>query len=382
MPGKRPAAKASSPVPVEGAKELRSAAAAIRLKYGEKRTREIREKIIVSTGSMYLDWALRVGGLQNGRVYEFFGPPGAGKSSCAITVMAEHQKRFPFRGVAYVDMEDTFDYERAQEMGLGCSEEDEEAGRWLHLYPEHSEHVSDMAKDAIRSGAYSCVVIDSIGAMESDRTQQKKAEEAADAMGRNAKIITQMSKILATTARLTNCTVILVNQPRAAVGSQVPVDISSGPRFVQHTTTAKLQFQPLGGAEHTHALRLAGELDDLDIAIETRIRIPRLKNGLPGRVVSAFLNRVGTPEFGPPGWDLPSEALDLGTKLKIIKLGGAWYTMPNEVRLNGKAAALAYLREHPEAVQMIREAILFEKPTELLDDEYEIDTEGAEADAG
>lgn len=382
MPGKRPAARAGSPVAVEGAKELRGAAAAIRLKYGERRTREIREKIVVSTGSIYLDWGLRIGGLQNGRVYEFFGPPGAGKSSAAISCMAEHQRRFPFRGVAYIDMEDTFDYERAGDMGLECSEEDEESGRWMHTYPEHSEHVSDMSRDLIKSGAYSCVVVDSIGAMESDRTLQKKAEDAADAMGRNAKIITQMSKALATMARLTKCTVILVNQPRAAVGSQVPVDISSGPRFVQHTTTAKLQFQPLGGAEHVHALRLAGELDDLDIGIETRIRIPRLKNGLPGRVVSTFLNRVATPEFGPPGWDLPNEALDLGTKLKIVKLGGAWYTMPNEERVNGKAAALAYLRENPAVVTMIRDAILFDKPTEFIEDEYETETEGAEADAG
>jgi recombination protein RecA len=382
LPGKKPAARASSPVPVDGAKALSAAAAGIRAKYGEKRTREIREKIIVSTGSMYLDWGLRVGGLQNGRVYEFFGPPGAGKSTCAITCMTEHLKRFPGRGVAYIDMEDTFDEERATAMGLDCSVEAEDAGRWMHTYPEHSEHVSDMARDIIKTGAFSCVVVDSLGAMESDRTNQKKAEDAADAMGRNAKIITQMSKALATMARLTRCTVILVNQPRAPVGSQVPVDISSGPRFVQHTTTAKLQFQPLGGAEHIHALRLAGELDDLDVSIETRIRIPRLKNGLPGRVVSTFLNRVATPEFGPPGWDVPSEALDLGTRLKIIKLGGAWYTMPNEARLNGKAAALAYLRENPSVVAMIRDAILFEKPAELFDDEYENEAEGAEANAG
>jgi recombination protein RecA len=355
-----------------GSRQLAASAAKLRLKYGQERTREPRSHIVVSSGSIALDWALRVGGYEQGSLYEITGPPGAGKSTAAIATMIEHLSAFPDRGVAYIDLERTFDEARATAMGLDCSLEAEDAGRWMHMLADSSEHVSDMARDLIVTGLFSLVVVDSVGAMESDKTLGKTAEKAADAVGRNAKIITQMNKALVFLAAKHKCTVILVNQPRAAVGSMSPVDVSAGPKHMQHATTGKLEMRALGTAENVRELRLPGETDDLQVSIKTRIRVPRLKNGLPGRVAEVFLNRVGTPEFGPPGFDLPDEAMSLGTRLKVIKLGGTYYTMPDGQRVNGKAAALAYLREHPDVVQMVRKAILFDAPTDP-DDEGEAD---------
>lgn len=352
-----------------GAKNLSAAALKLREKYGRERTTQRREHVIVPTGSLALDWALRVGGFELGKVYEIMGAKDAGKSTLGISAMVQHQLMFPGRGVAYVDMEDTFDEDRAAAMGLACSEDDEEAGRWFHAYAEHSEHVSDMSRDLMVGGFYSVIVVDSIGAMESDRTLGKKAEDAADQVGRNAKIITQMNKALATLARINRCTVLLVNQPRAAVGSMVPGDVSAGPKHMQHVTTSKLEMRALGGADDVRLLRLPGELEDLKVSIKTRINIPRLKNGLPGRVAEVYVNRVGTDQYGPPGFDVADEALSLGTRLKVIKLGGSFYTFPDEKRFNGKAAALAYLREDPAVVKMIRDAVLFDKPTEYIDEE-------------
>jgi recombination protein RecA len=369
----RPARKAAgvSTGVASGSRDLAGAAAKIREKYGKERTRQVREHVIVPTGSFALDWALRVGGFELGRIYEIFGAPGAGKSSLAISSMIQHARMFPGRGVAYVDMENTFDEDRAAEMGLDCSEEAEDDGRWFHAYPEHSEHVSDMTRDLIVGGFYSVIVVDSIGAMESDRVLGKSAADAADAMGRNAKIITQMNKALGTLARLNQCTVLLVNQPRAPVGSMIPMDVSAGPKHMQHVTTSKLDMKALGGEENTRSLRLPGETDDLKVSIKTRINIPRLKNGLPGRVAEVYLNRVGTDQFGPPGFDVADEALSLGTSLKVIRLGGSYYTMPDEKRLNGKGAALAYLRENPGLVRMIRDSVLFDKPTDCTEDDQE-----------
>lgn len=358
-----------------GSRQLAAAALKIRGKYGQERTRQIRTHVITSTGSVALDWAMRVGGYEQGHIYEILGPPGAGKSTAAVATMIEHLRAFPDRGVAYLDLEHTFDEDRASAMGLDCSEEAEESGRWMHLYPESSEHVSDMARDLVVTGLYSLIVVDSVGAMESDKTLGKTAEKAADAVGRNAKVITMMNKALASLARIHKCTVILVNQPRAAVGSMSPVDVSAGPKHMQHATTGKLEMRALGGADNVRELKLPGELEPLQVSIKTRIRVPRLKNGLPGRVAEVYVNRVSTPEFGPPGFDLADEALSLGTRLKIVKVGGSYYTMPDEKRLNGRTAALAYLRENPAVVQMIRKAILFDTPTEYIDD-----TEG-EADA-
>jgi len=284
---------------------------------------------------------------------------------------------FPERGVAYVDMEDTFDEDRAAEMGLDCSLEAEDAGRWFHAYPEHSEHVSDMTRDLIDTGMYSVVVVDSIGAMESDKTLGQTAEKAADAVARNAKIITMMTKALSTKARLKQCTVILVNQPRAAVGSAMPMDVSAGPKLLQHATTSKLEMRALGGAEHTRLLRLPGEIEDLVVSNHVAVKVPRLKTGLPGRVTEMYLNRIGTPQYGPPGFDVPDEALSLGVKLKIIRVGGSYYTLPDDSRHNGRNAALSHLRASPDAVKLIRDKILFDDPRDIIDEL----TEEGEADA-
>lgn len=373
MPGARKASAGVNTGVAAGARNLSAAAAAIRKKYGAQRTTQVREHVIVPTGSLALDWALRVGGFEQGKVYEIYGAKDAGKTTLMISSMTQHQLMFPDRGVAYLSMEDTFDEDRAAAMGLMCSEEDEEAGRWMITYPEHSEHVSDMARDLIVGGFFSVVVVDSIGAMESDRTLGKKAEDAADQVGRNAKIITQMNKALATLARVHKCAVLLVNQPRANPGSPSPADVSAGPKHMQHVTVSKLEMKGLGGADDVRLLRLPGEVEDLKVSIKTRINIPRLKNGLPGRVAEVYLNRVGTDQFGPPGFDVADEALSLGTKLKVIGLGGSYYTLPDGERVNGKAAALAYLRENPAVVKMVRDSILFDKPTDVLDDE----TEGA-----
>lgn len=375
MPPKAKSAGVNTGV-AAGSRNLAAAALKVREKYGRQRTTQVREHVIVSTGSFALDWALRVGGFEQGKVYEIYGAKDAGKSTLAISSMIQHQLMFPDRGVAYLSMEDTFDENRAAAMGLACSEEDEDSGRWMITYPEHSEHVSDMARDLIVGGFYSVVVVDSIGAMESDRTLGKKAEDAADQVGRNAKIITQMNKALATLARLNRCTVLLVNQPRANPGSPVPIDVSAGPKHMQHVTVSKLEMVALGGTDNVRLLRLPGEVDDLKVSIKTRINIPRLKNGLPGRVAEVYLNRVGTEEYGPPGFDVPDEALSLGTRLKIIKLGGSYYTFPDEKRVNGKSAAIAYLRENPGVVKMVRDAVLFDKPVDYIEDEEEVPDAG------
>lgn len=375
MPPKAKSAGVNTGV-AAGSRNLAAAALKVREKYGRQRTTQVREHVIVSTGSFALDWALRVGGFEQGKVYEIYGAKDAGKSTLAISSMIQHQLMFPDRGVAYLSMEDTFDENRAAAMGLVCSEEDEDSGRWMITYPEHSEHVSDMARDLIVGGFYSVVVVDSIGAMESDRTLGKKAEDAADQVGRNAKIITQMNKALATLARLNRCTVLLVNQPRANPGSPVPIDVSAGPKHMQHVTVSKLEMVALGGTDNVRLLRLPGEVDDLKVSIKTRINIPRLKNGLPGRVAEVYLNRVGTEEYGPPGFDVPDEALSLGTRLKIIKLGGSYYTFPDEKRVNGKSAAIAYLRENPGVVKMVRDAVLFDKPVDYIEDEEEVPDAG------
>lgn len=348
---------------------LEAYAASVAATFGEDRVSNGAPAVIVPTSSLYLDWALRVGGFMLGRVYEVFGAKDAGKSSLAIGAMAEHQRMFPDRGVGYVNMENTFDPGRASRMGLDCSPAAKRAGRWFPMLPEHSEHVSDMARKLVGDGYCSIVVVDSIGAMESDRVLGKSAEKAADTVGRNAKIVTQMGKDLSRLARVNQVTVLLVNQPRAPIGSSMPgaPDVSAGPKFIQHATTSKIHMIALGGEENVRSLKLPGEEDALRVSIRTRMKVPRLKNGLPGRTAEAYVNLVATEEYGPPGFDRGDEYITLGSRHGSVKIGGAWYTFPDGHRVNGRIAAAHYVRGNPDVQKEIRASLCFEEPVDELE---------------
>jgi recombination protein RecA len=351
-----------------GSRSLASFAAGLSTKFGEDRIANGPPPVIVPTGSHYLDWALRVGGWQLGRVYEVYGPKDAGKTTLTIASMIQHSLMFPDRGVAYINMEQTFETRRARAMGLDCSKEAQAAGRWIPMLPEHSEHVSDMAREVVGSGYVSIVVIDSIGAMESDKTLNKTAEKAADAVGRNAKIITQMGKALATLARINQCTVLLVNQPRAAVGSPMGGDVSAGPKHMQHATTSKIEMRGLGGEDDLRKLTLPGDYEPQVVSSKTRIRVPRLKNALPGRIAECYVNRIGTDQYGPAGIDCADELITLALREKIVTVGGSYYTLPDGHKIQGRIAFAQHLRAHPEACELIRKAIPFESPIDPLED--------------
>lgn len=334
-------------------------------KHGEDRTDNSKPAVIVPTGSIAIDWALRVGGLQRGRLYEFLGPKDAGKTTCGISCMIQHRLAFPDYGVGYVNLEKTFSEERATAMGLECSKEHVKAGLWHPRKAHSAEEASDMARDLASSGMVSIVVIDSIGAMESDRVLEKEAEKAADNVGRTAKIITQMSKALAKYADDHDCTIILVNQPRANIGG-MGADVSAGPKAMQHATTAKLEFRPKMGAEDLRTLDL-GDPDPTRVSHKVVVKCTRMKNGIEGRVVEPYVNRIATRPYGPPGWDDADSYLTIGARQKIITIGGAYYTFPDGAKINGRIAAATYLRKNPDACRAVRAQITFDTPIDPMD---------------
>ena len=357
-------------VPARGPRSLADHAAAMQKRYGGEKISNGPPPAIVPSGSAALDWALRVGGYQRGRLYEMVGPKDSGKTTLGTEAMISFLAEFPGLGVAYVNLENTFDPKRACAMGLDCSREAIKSGRWNPMLAGSSEEASDMARDQCSSGFISLVVIDSVGAMESDRTQGKSAEKAADAMGRNAKIITQMCKALSKEARDSQCTVLLINQPRANY-SGMGGDISAGPKLMEHATTARIQMSAKGGETDVRKMRLPGEADDLIVSLRCTARVNRMKNGLPGRVAEMFVNRVGTEPYGPPGVDTADEYITLGVREKIITLGGAWYTLPDGTRFQGREKLAAAMRAEPALIKEIRSGIPFDDPIDDLDDQPE-----------
>jgi recombination protein RecA len=361
-------AKPAKPKAVMPASTLTLGAFAAKMQghYGDKISNSPPPEI-VPTGSLALDRALRVGGWQAGRVYEILGAKDSAKTTLMIASMVSFANRYPDRGYCYVNMENTLDPDRATAMGLDVSDGALKSGRWAQLFPTDSEDASNLAGEYCQSGLYSVIVVDSVGAMESRRVLAKAAEE--DTVMANAKVITQMNKKLSTLARLRNCTVLLVNQPRATPSS-FGGDVSAGPKHMQHVTTAKIVMRSLGDPEtDIRKLTLPGDDEPVIVSQQFAAKVERMKNGVSGLTAKFFANKTATAEFGPPGIDAAGEYLDVGVRENVIKLGGGWYTFPDGHREQGRPAAGRYIRETPEAGAAIRAAMHFDTPVDDLEND-------------
>lgn len=173
---------------------------------------------VIPTGSYSLDYALRTGGWVRGRIHEIVGKEGCSKTTLVINSMANAQRLFPKLAVGYVDMEQAFDWDWAEKNGLDTDDD-----KFLHVYPDDSEDVSDQIRLMAETGQFSMIVIDSIGGMESKQAFQKDAGDSV--VGRNAQVITRMVKHVAVLARQHNVAILIVNQYRClAEGTLIQTD--------------------------------------------------------------------------------------------------------------------------------------------------------------
>lgn len=349
------------------ARQLAAFAAKMGRSYGERQAGLVRPAAeIVPSGSIAVDWALREGGFRRGRIYELVGVKDAGKSSLVLSAAVNYQRMFPDLGVVYEDIEGTFKPAWATAIGVDCSKRARQAGRWNHPFPPDSETASDMAREWCASGLASLIIVDSIGGLESKKALDKDAEK--DLVGKNAQVITRMSKHLATLARDNGVTILLVNQYRANPGSMMSGDVSAGPKAMQHATTAKIEMAQVfaQGSQRKGAYwgeeEVTGRL--------SRARVSRLKTGASSRVAEFWINSQATEEHGPQGIDSAHEHLKLGVRLKAIdQQPGGYYVMPGGDRLHGEAAVLTRLRASQEARDEVRAAIPFEDPKDEDEDE-------------
>lgn len=324
-------------------------------KYGDGRVsrRETVQKYeVISTGSLSLDLATRVGGWVRGRIHEIVGAEGNGKTTLVINSMAQAQKQYPNLCVGYVDMEQTFDWEWAEANGLDTSNE-----RLLKIFPDDSEDVSDQVKEMMETGLFSMVVVDSIGGMESKQAFNKEADEHV--MGRNAQIITRMVKRLAMLARREQIVVLLVNQYRANISNPMGGDQSAGPKALRYATTMKVEMRRTG--EAPLKVKFADDPEPQVVGKQFKGRVTRSKVAAEGKAGTFWIINNPSAEYGPIGIDVADEALAIGIFTEVIGVeGGGYYTMPwtkdKKDRLRGRDTVLAYLREHRDQALVIRDA--------------------------
>lgn len=344
-------------------------------KYGEDRITR-RDKIepyrVTSTGSLDLDMALVVGGWVEGRIHEIVGQEGTSKTTLAITSMAAVQKKYPDLACGYIDMEHSFDWNWAEANGLDTSDD-----RFMHVFPDDSEDVSDQIKEMMETGLFKMIVVDSIGGMESKQAFGKDAEEHV--MGRNAQVITRMSKRLAVLARNHQCTVLLINQYRANLSSPQGGDQSAGPKAMKYATTTKVETRRAGGSDPLK-VKFPWDENPQIVGIQFAAKVSRNKCAPAGRTGKYYLINQQTAEYGPVGIDQASEALAVGLLTGVIEQAGAYYSMPwtedKKDRIKSRASVLECLRENPERVAEVRDAAVATMAHEVVPErliEFETD---------
>lgn len=318
------------------------------------RSAEVNPYEVISTGSLTLDYRLSVGGIVEGRLNEWWGPDGVGKTTLCIIGMAEAQRKHPEKMVGFIDMEQKFDRAWAVAHGVDLER--------LYLYtPASSEDVADALKQMIQSELFSDIVVDSVGAMIPEAEKEKDADEVV--VGKQANIITRMVKMAAVEARATGTCVNLINQVRANLG--YGGNTTTGGGFaLKHSTTMKFKLRRT--ATSPYKVKIGSE--DRVVGHELAIVIERNGVGPAYRTAIVNLFHTSSAKYGPIGIDIADETASVGIDTKVIGQTGGWYTLPGGDRINGKDKVVERLREDETLRNAIRTACLASVAGEITEE--------------
>lgn len=289
---------------------------------------------VIPTGSLSLDIALGLGGVPRGRIIEVFGPESSGKTTVALHIVAEIQKRGGIAG--FIDAEHALDPTYAKNIGVDID----------NLYisqPDCGEQALEITETMVRSGAVDVVIVDSVAAL------VPKAEidgEMGDShMGLHARLMSQALRKLTAVVSKTNCVVIFINQLREKVGVVFGnPEVTTGGRALKFYGSVRLDVRRID------TLRQGGEI------VGNRTRVKIVKN----KVAPPFKEAEFDIVFGK-GISKVGDILDLAVANDIVDKSGAWYAYNGNKIGQGRENAKAYLENNTaicdEIEQKVREAV-------------------------
>jgi len=330
MASKKPMVEAAAPA-TDKQKALETCMAQIERTYGKGSIMRLGENtgIVVEaipTGSLSLDLALGIGGVPKGRIVEIYGPESSGKTTLALHIVAEAQKRGG--EVAFIDAEHALDPGYARALGVDIDS-------MLISQPDTGEQGLEICEALVRSGAIDVVVVDSVAAL----TPRAEIEgDMGDShVGLLARLMSQALRKLAGSIAKTNCIVIFINQLREKVGVIYGnPEVTTGGRALKFYSSVRIDVR------RTESLKNGSEI----IGNRTRARV--VKN----KVAPPFKEAEFDIMYGE-GISKVGELVDLGVKLDLIQKSGSWFAM-GETRLGqGRDAVKQYLKENPEVAERI-----------------------------
>ena len=284
----------------------------------------------IPTGCLSLDLALGLGGVPKGRVIEVYGPESSGKTTVALHMIAEAQKRGGIAG--FIDAEHALDPVYAKSIGVDTDE--------LYIsQPDSGDQALEIAETMVRSGAIDIIVIDSVAALVP--RQEIEGDMGDSHVGLQARLMSQALRKLTPVISKSNCVVIFINQLREKVGIMFGnPETTTGGRALKFYASIRLDVRRI------ETLKQSGEM------VGNRTRIKVVKN----KIAPPFKEAEFDIMFGK-GISKEGDILDLAASLDLINKSGAWYAYNGDKIGQGRENAKSYLGEHPGIMDELEAAI-------------------------
>jgi len=305
----------------------------------------------ISTGSLGLDIALGIGGLPRGRIVEIYGPESSGKTTLALHVVAEGQKK---GGIcAFVDAEHALDPVYARKLGVKIED-------LLISQPDTGEQALEIADTLVRSGAVDVLVVDSVAAL----TPKAELEgEMGDSLpGMQARLMSQALRKLTASISKSRCMVIFINQIRMKIGIMFGnPETTTGGNALKFYASVRLD------------IRRIGQIKDREEVVGNQTRVKVVKN----KVAPPFKQVEFDIMYGE-GISKTGELVDLGAKAGIVEKSGAWFSFEGQRIGQGRENTKAFLKENPAVAAAIEKAV--RQNAGLIVDRMLATPEGSEAE--
>lgn len=284
----------------------------------------------VPTGCLSLDLALGLGGVPKGRVIEVYGPESSGKTTVALHMIAEVQKRGGIAG--FVDAEHALDPVYAKNIGVDIDE--------LYIsQPDSGDQALEIAETMVRSGAIDIIVIDSVAALVP--RQEIEGDMGDSHVGLQARLMSQALRKLTPVISKSNCVVIFINQLREKVGVMFGnPETTTGGRALKFYASVRMDVRRI------ETLKQSGEM------VGNRTRIKIVKN----KIAPPFKEAEFDIMFGK-GISKSGDILDLAAGIDVIKKSGAWYAYEGEKIGQGRENAKTFLETHPEIMDEVERKV-------------------------
>lgn len=303
----------------------------------------------ISTGSLGIDIALGIGGMPKGRIVEIYGPESSGKTTLALSVVAQAQKKGGT--CAFIDAEHALDPSYAKKIGVDVE-------NLLISQPDSGEQALEIADTLVRSGAIDVMVVDSVAALVPKA--ELEGEMGDSHMGLQARLMSQALRKLTATVARSNTLIIFINQIRMKIGVMFGnPETTTGGNALKFYASVRIDIRRIGAIK---------DKDDI-IGSQTRVKIVKNKVAPPFKTVDFDIM------YGE-GISKTGELVDLGVKSGIVEKAGAWFSYNGEKIGQGRENAKKFLKENPQIADEIEMKIRADAghlTTEMIgDDEADV----------